>query len=52
MNPVIHKISLINNSSLGVVIPKNYTKDLSIEKGDYVEINKENDIITIRKLRM
>ncbi|MDF0682430.1 MAG: hypothetical protein P0116_15850 [Candidatus Nitrosocosmicus sp.] len=48
----IHKISKINNSSLGVILPQTYSKELSIGKGDFVEINKENDMIIIKKLRV
>ena len=48
----IHKIIKLSKASLGAILPKGFLNELAIEKGDFVEINKENDKITIKKLKV
>ena len=53
MEEYIHKINgVIGKTSLNVVLPKNFINDLNIQKGDFVEINKDDDKIVIKKLRV
>ena len=52
MNPKIHNIIKMSEASRGVILPKGFLQELEIEKGDFVEINKENDKIIIKKLRV
>lgn len=48
----IHKINKLSKASLSVILPKGFLQELTIEKGDFVEINKEDDKITIKKLKV
>ncbi len=48
----IHKIFQLSKASFGAILPKGYLEELSIEKGDFVEINRENDKIIIKKLKV
>ena len=53
MEEYIHKINgVIGKTSLNVVLPKNFINELNIQKGDFVEINKDDDKIVIKKLRV
>ncbi len=48
----IHKVNKLSKASLSVILPKVFLKELEIEKGDFVEIDKENDRIIVKKLRV
>ena len=49
----IHKINgRVDKTTLNVVLPLTFTKDLQIQRGDFVVINKENDKIIIKKLEV
>jgi len=51
MEQYIHKIHGINDkTSLNVVIPHNIVEHLRISRGDFVEINQEENKIIIKKL--
>ncbi len=52
MSCKIHKIIKMSKASLGSILPKGYLEELAIEKGDFIEINKENDKIIIKKLKV
>ncbi len=51
MNSKIHKINKLSKASLSVILPSDFLKELAIEKGDFVQINKENDRIIVKKLK-
>lgn len=52
MGEYIHKINgIIGKASLSVVLPKNILSALKIGKGDFVEINREQEKIVIRKIK-
>lgn len=52
MEEYIHKINgIIGKASLSVVLPKKILSALKIGKGDFVEINKEQEKIVIRKIK-
>ena len=48
----IHKTIKLSKASLGAILPKSYLEELAIEKGDFIEINQENDKIIIKKLKV
>jgi antitoxin component of MazEF toxin-antitoxin module len=51
--PYIHKINgTKDKTSLNVVLPRKILLDLKIGKGDFVEINRENELIVIKGLRV
>ena len=52
MNCEIRKIIKLSKASLGAILPKSYLEELAIEKGDFIEINQENDKIIIKKLKV
>jgi antitoxin component of MazEF toxin-antitoxin module len=52
MNCEIRKIIKLSKASLGAILPKSYLEELAIDKGDFIEINKENDKIIIKKLKV
>jgi len=39
------------NASLCINLPKNYTKNLEIEKGDTVKVQQIGESVTIRKVK-
>lgn len=52
MGQYIHKINgIIGKASLSVVLPKNILSTLKIGKGDFVEIDREQEKIVIRKIK-
>ncbi len=49
----IHKINgILGKTSLTVVLPKDFLKELHMQRGDFVKINKDNDKIVIQKLEV
>jgi bifunctional DNA-binding transcriptional regulator/antitoxin component of YhaV-PrlF toxin-antitoxin module len=53
MGQSIHKKSgRIGKRTLNVVLPITFTKDLQIQRGDFVAIDKEDDKIVIKKLEV
>jgi antitoxin component of MazEF toxin-antitoxin module len=52
MSCKIHKINKLSKASSGVILPKGFLQELEIEKGDFVEINKDEDKIIIKKLKV
>ncbi len=49
----IHKLNgKIGKTSLSVVLPKNFLKELQMQKGDFVEIDKNDEKIIIKKLKV
>jgi len=53
MTDYIHKINgNIGKSSLNVVLPIDFLKELQMKKGDFVKINKDDDKIIIKKLEV
>ena len=44
-------IAVNHNSSLGITIPKPYTKNLRFKKGDFIQIQQIADSIVIKKIR-
>lgn len=44
-------VSANRNASLCVNLPKNYTKNLEIEKGDTVKVQQIGESVTIRKVK-
>lgn len=53
MNKHIHKINGVDGkTSLSVVIPHTILENLNIVKGDFVEIDRKEDKIIIRKLKV
>ncbi len=53
MEDYIHRINgNIGKTSLNVVLPKNFIEELQMQKGDFVKINKDNDKIIIKKLKV
>ncbi|HET6589201.1 MAG TPA: hypothetical protein VFG45_03445 [Candidatus Nitrosocosmicus sp.] len=51
MNKFIHKISGVNyKTSVHVVIPHNIVDELGIARGDFVQINKKDNEIVIKKI--
>jgi len=53
MTDYIHRINgILGKTSLNVVLPKDLLKELQMQKGDFVKINKEEDKIIIKKLEV
>ncbi|MDF0680305.1 MAG: AbrB/MazE/SpoVT family DNA-binding domain-containing protein [Candidatus Nitrosocosmicus sp.] len=53
MKGYIHRINgILGKTSLTVVLPKDFLKELQMQKGDFVKINKDNDKIVIEKLEV
>jgi antitoxin component of MazEF toxin-antitoxin module len=52
MSCKIHKINKLSKASRGVILPKRFLQELGLDKGDFVEIHKENNKITIKKLEV
>lgn len=53
MEEYIHRINgVIGKTSVSVVLPKNIIKELHIQKGDFVGINRDNNKIIIKKLEV
>lgn len=53
MKDYIHRINgILGKTSLTVVLPQGFIKDLHMQKGDFVKINKEDDRIVIQKLEV
>ncbi len=49
----IHRINgILGKTSLTVVLPKDLLKELQMQRGDFVKINKDNDRIIIEKLEV
>ncbi len=48
----IHRVYSQNPSSLAVVIPKELAKGLGIKNGSYVQIDADEETITIRKVNI
>ena len=44
-------VSANRNASLCINLPKNYTENLAIEKGDTVKVQLNEDYVTIRKVK-
>lgn len=53
MGQSIHKINgRMGKPTLNVVLPITFAKDLQIQRGDFVTIDKEDDKIVIKKLEV
>ncbi|MDN5845166.1 MAG: AbrB/MazE/SpoVT family DNA-binding domain-containing protein [Candidatus Nitrosocosmicus sp.] len=53
MGQTIHKINgRDDKATVNVVLPITFIKELQIQKGDFVVINKEDDKIIIKKLEV
>jgi antitoxin component of MazEF toxin-antitoxin module len=53
MSGYIHRINgILGKTSLTVVLPKDLLKELHMQRGDFVKINKDNDKIIIEKLEV
>jgi AbrB family looped-hinge helix DNA binding protein len=48
-SPKVEYRSIIGDLSFSVCIPKGYTQDLDLHKGDYVRITREDGKIIIEK---
>lgn len=48
-SPKVEYRSITEDMSFSVCIPKGYTQDLGLHKGDYVRITRENGKIIIEK---
>ena len=53
MTRYINRINgILGKTSLTVVLPKEFLKELHMQRGDFVKINKDNDKIIIEKLEV
>ena len=48
-SPKVEYRTIIGDSSFSVCIPKGYTHDLDLHKGDYVRITREDSKLIIEK---